>query len=284
MNISKINSNQLDQIVDFMYELNNCPKHHIGYCGKNKVEIYSTVVELIEDGNQFFMVCNEDKIIGVIGYEKYDETVEIWGPFIQENNAHALNLLWDNVINSVGSDRCKYNIHCNKENQIAKEFAVDKGFKAICEGKTMSLDLSSIEVSVYDNISKLEKCDYIKLEKLHDAIFPNAYYNGKQITDMLDDEHVIFVAKEGNNLVGYVFISMNLKFNEGDIEFIGVKSNYRDKGYGKKLLSTALRAFKENGINKLQLWVNVENQNAIKIYKNVGFEIVDSLISYTMVI
>ncbi len=280
MNVIKIDNDKIDKIVEFMYELNNCPKHHIGYCGKNKVEIYSTVVELIEDGNQFFMVCNEDKLIGVIGYEKYDDTVEIWGPFIQENNVQALNLLWDNVINSVGSDRCKYNIHCNTENLNAREFALDRGFKAICEGKTMELDLSNIKIQLYDNISKIVECDYIEFSNLHEITFPNAYYNGKQIIDMLDDEHMIFVAKVDDKLAGYVFISMNLKFNEGDIEFICVNSNYRGRGCGKQLINTALNAFKQEGITKLQLWVNIVNENAINLYTKVGFETVDNLISF----
>lgn len=284
MNVISVDNDKIDKIVDFMYELNNCSKHHIGYCGKNKVEIYSTVAELIGDGNQFFMVCNEDKLIGVIGYEKYDDTVEIWGPFIQKNNVQALNMLWNNMFNSVGDDKCKYNIHCNTENLIAREFASDKGFKVICEGRTMNLDLSNLEIPVCDNISKITEFEYIEFAKLHHITFPNAYYSGNQIIDMLDDEHMIFVAKEADKLIGYVFISMNLKFNEGDIEFICVDSNYRGRGCGIKLLYTALKAFKENGINKLQLWVNIENQNAIKLYKNVGFEIIDRLISYSIVI
>jgi len=97
---------------------------------------------------------------------------------------------------------------------------------------------------------------------------------------MLDDEHIIFVAKVDDKLAGYVFISMNLKFNEGDIEFICVNSNYRGRGCGKQLINTALNAFKQEGITKLQLWVNIVNDNAINLYTKVGFETVDNLISF----
>lgn len=280
MNISKISSKQIDQIIDFMYDLNNCQNHHIGYCGKNKVEIKSTVAELIEDGNEFFAIYEENKLIGVMGYEKYDDTVEIWGPFIKENNLQALDMLWENLLRLIDDDKCNYQIHCNTKNFIAREFALSKGFITICEGKTMELDLYSMKIPVYDNISKIEECDYNEVAKLHDITFPNAYYKGEQIIDMLDNENVIFVAKEADKLVGYAFVSMNLEFSEGDIEFIGVDVSYRGKSYGRKLLCTVLNSFKENGITRLQLWVNIENQNAINLYSSVGFATIDNLISF----
>ncbi|QSX05113.1 GNAT family N-acetyltransferase [Sedimentibacter sp. zth1] len=280
MNVVVVNDNQIEQIVQFMYEQNNCSKHHIGYCGKNKDEIKSSVIELIEDNNKFFMTCDEDKLNGVMGYEKYDNNVEIWGPFLRDKNVQALDMLWDNMMNSINDSKCKYYIHCNSENEIAKEFALDKGFKFICQGKTMSLSLKDLDIPIHDNISTIIKSDYDVFSSLHDITFPNTNYNGKQIINMLDDEHELFVVKENSKLVGYIFISMDLEFNEGDIEYIGVDLSCRGKGYGKQLIYEALRCLREKGITELQLWVNTQNKYAISLYTKVGFNIVDKLMSY----
>lgn len=290
MDVIKINNNQIDQITEFIYKLNNCPKHHIGYCSKIKLEIKSEISELIENGNNFFAVYNEDKLSGVIGYEKYDDTVEIWGPFTSEQDidneskdiGKIKNMLWDTLLSSINDNSLKYCLHCNFENISVRNFASDKGFKVIAEGKTMTLDLKKLDIPIFENIFTASEKDFEEFETLHDMIFPQAYYSGKEITELLDKEHILFVAKEDNKVAGYIFVKMSLEIDDAYIDFIGVDSNYRSKGYGKKLLYTALKTFKENGISSLLLWVNKKNEGAIKLYENIGFITVDDLVGFSL--
>lgn len=48
-----------------------------------------------------------------------------------------------------------------------------------------------------------------------------------------------------------------------------VKEEYRNQGYGKKLLK---RALEMNKPNKMIVLVNVDNTVAINLYKSLGFE------------
>lgn len=289
MNIVKIKDDQIDQITEFIYELNNSSRHHIGYCSKVKSEIKAEIIELIEDGSNFFAVYSECKLVAVIGYEKYDETVEVWGPFVLEKDSDNMDaveevshMLWNEMLNFINDNSLKYYLHCNSENTFVKNFASEKGFKVITEGQTMSLNLEKLDIPIFENISIASEKHFTDFETLHDTIFPGTYYSGKEIIELLDQENILLIAEEDNKVIGYIYAKINSEIDDVYIDFIGVDSNYREKGYGKKLLYSALKIFKENGVKTLLLWVDKKNEAAIKLYKSIGFATVDNLIAYKL--
>lgn len=88
------------------------------------------------------------------------------------------------------------------------------------------------------------------------------------------EEHL---AKDSNNedsvtstIVGY--IGMYLSFDEGDITNVAVAPDYRKKGYGKALVSSAIALAKEKQLEMVLLEVRVSNAAAISLYKKMGFE------------
>lgn len=52
----------------------------------------------------------------------------------------------------------------------------------------------------------------------------------------------------------------------------GILPEYRGKGIGRKLLSTAIRQAQEKGLTRIELTVNADNLNAIALYRNLGFK------------
>ncbi|MFZ5643484.1 MAG: GNAT family N-acetyltransferase [Bacillota bacterium] len=66
--------------------------------------------------------------------------------------------------------------------------------------------------------------------------------------------------------------SRDKKFSEwGEIVSLYVLPGYFRKGYGQKLLETALNDLKEKGFQNCYLWVLKENHNARKFYQKNGF-------------
>lgn len=55
---------------------------------------------------------------------------------------------------------------------------------------------------------------------------------------------------------------------------ISLYEEYRGKGIGTKLMKTMLKLLKEKGYKKTSLSVQ-KNNYAVKMYKNVGFKIID---------
>ena len=68
-------------------------------------------------------------------------------------------------------------------------------------------------------------------------------------------------------------------FNGEEIFLYGfsIKSGYRKCGYGKKLLEESVKVFKKNRIKKIGLTVSLENLEAIKLYKKLGFKMEELL-------
>jgi ribosomal protein S18 acetylase RimI-like enzyme len=64
------------------------------------------------------------------------------------------------------------------------------------------------------------------------------------------------------------------------IELIGVLPKYRGKQIGRKLISWLLSKLLEDGLfptKELKLAVTVENVAALRLYKSLGFEVVNTL-------
>lgn len=53
---------------------------------------------------------------------------------------------------------------------------------------------------------------------------------------------------------------------------MGVRSDYRHKGIGKRLLAACLSKAKKNGLTRIELEVRADNSPAIKLYEHLGFK------------
>jgi ribosomal protein S18 acetylase RimI-like enzyme len=104
---------------------------------------------------------------------------------------------------------------------------------------------------------------------MHDNLFPDIYWTGKRILEHIEKWEVVL---EINNdiLIGYTILSVS---NESIyIQAIGVKEEYRQKGYGHKLMK---RVINYAAMNKKCIILDVESSNipALSLYKSLGFKV-----------
>lgn len=97
--------------------------------------------------------------------------------------------------------------------------------------------------------------------KLHD----NYIFN-------LDTYSSCLILEEDDNIIG--FISYSIIYDRAEIIDVIIDEKYRNKGYGKKLVSEVIDIALGNSCNNITLEVSLLNENAIKLYENMGFEIV----------
>lgn len=97
----------------------------------------------------------------------------------------------------------------------------------------------------------------------------------------------IFISKLKDKIVGYVIFNITEKKNSSmryrkqlSIEAICVDEANRGKGIGTLLLKHVKNIGKENNCTDIQLTVNQNNINVIKVYEKFGFRVKD--ISYSM--
>lgn len=80
-----------------------------------------------------------------------------------------------------------------------------------------------------------------------------------------------FVYEEDEEIVGFILI--DLFDDRAEVIDIAVSLLYRNKKIGDKLLKHIIEVCKNNGCENITLEVKVNNQPAIKLYKNNGFKI-----------
>ncbi|HEU5015974.1 MAG TPA: GNAT family N-acetyltransferase [Roseiflexaceae bacterium] len=68
---------------------------------------------------------------------------------------------------------------------------------------------------------------------------------------------------------------------EGSINLLGVRRGFRKLGLGRAMLLAGMRALKDAGMDVVKLGVDAENPSgALRLYENVGFEVVYTNVAY----
>ncbi len=86
------------------------------------------------------------------------------------------------------------------------------------------------------------------------------------------EEVLFFVAGEGDELLGYIGVTMTAQ--EGEITNVAVASEARRGGVGTALLMRLKEELYKRGIFRIVLEVRVSNMPAIRLYEKIGFSIV----------
>jgi ribosomal protein S18 acetylase RimI-like enzyme len=86
---------------------------------------------------------------------------------------------------------------------------------------------------------------------------------------------IMFVIEVNQNLGGYINCKIHKSFwvKRGYIDDIFVLKEYRRRGCGGELINEFVNFLKKKKIKELELSVNPRNENAIRLYAKMGFEI-----------
>jgi len=86
---------------------------------------------------------------------------------------------------------------------------------------------------------------------------------------------ILLVAEENKQIVGFIwahFIQYGF-FKYGTIDELFVKKEFRGKGVGSALLKKAIKKLQNFKAKIILVGTEKENKEAIKLYKDVGFEL-----------
>ncbi len=168
-------------------------------------------------------------------------------------------------------------------NQRLNSFAVRQGFTQN-QHKTIQLSYKKtklINLPVTSDVSELIPRFQKAFIQLHDAIFPNTYYSGKQILEMLNDKKKVFIVNQNEYLQGYIYIILDESTNKGYIDFLGVAESARRHGIGTRLIIAGMQWLYANfDINEVTLNVIEKDIGAYELYKKIGFEPLRWILGY----
>lgn len=169
--------------------------------------------------------------------------------------------------------------NCEK-NTINYGLLTKLGFNKIKALLEMKINLDSIiQLQILDYIN-FHKVARGKDEKLR-CIIQNSIFNSEdrvplKVEDIYYDEMQDYYCEDGailmkvnNTYIGYGQII--IKDKSPYIVNFGILKDYRNKGYGKMLLTYMLNILYKKGKKSVKIKVDSKNESAIKLYKNVGF-------------
>ncbi|MFW9922600.1 MAG: GNAT family N-acetyltransferase [Candidatus Thorarchaeota archaeon] len=149
-------------------------------------------------------------------------------------------------------------------------------FKGVHPAKYRKIvsDLNNLEIHSNNNLGKFVLCNENK------CVGAIEIYNTRKklliipaVKIMLKYLGVFLTIKIGLMLLGFgppIFFPKNTIY----IDKVGVKKDFRGKGFGKNLMKFALKIAEKNRYQNVMLEVVKKNYRAINLYKKLGFQII----------
>ncbi|RKY04844.1 ribosomal-protein-alanine N-acetyltransferase [Candidatus Poribacteria bacterium] len=119
-------------------------------------------------------------------------------------------------------------------------------------------------------IERAERRDLAGIMRIERASFSMPWSRWAFLRDLLSRHAHLFVAKIGDEVVGYVDIWITEE--EGHITNLAVSPRHRRKGIGSMLLKHALDYARSKGVKKVWLEVRRSNLAAQRLYAKFGFK------------
>lgn len=269
---------RLDELVHFVARLNSDGAHHIGFFGEGEADVRASLAEcIIPPAEGFMMAYDGDQLVGVFGVDANPEIGRAWlfGPLVEHEDWHPVaDRLYESILPLLTENLRDYDLFCDVQNVHVDEFAARHGFPLRSENAVLTLAREKYAPSA-KRISQVTFYDegfFPQFERLHNELFPKTYFTAQQIIEKLDLHHKLFLALEGEQLLGYHFCKIETKSELGYVDFIGTDSSARGRGIAADLLASGLDwMLSVASTKKVNLTVNADNDPARKLYEKFGF-------------
>jgi ribosomal protein S18 acetylase RimI-like enzyme len=269
---------RFEELVSFVARLNRDGTHHIGFFGESESDIRSSLAEcLILPAEGFMMAYDGEQLAGIFGVDADPEIDRAWlfGPLVDHADWHDIaDKLYAKVLSLISVDIRDYDLFCDVRNVNMESFAARHGFPLTSENAVLTLlrDKYNPSARRRSRIIAYDERFFHQLEKLHKALFPNAYFTTQQMAEKVNEIHRLFLAVEENQLLGFHFCKIEPESESGYIDFIGTDSSARGRGIGADLLASGVDwMLSAPTTRKINLTVNADNTAARHLYENFGF-------------
>jgi len=187
------------------------------------------------------------------------------------------------------------------DNIIAKMVLSRLGFNSVRHFLELRLDMGEVRLpdidSVVEGCRHLRRGEEDKLAKIQNRAFAGTWgYNPNTVEEIIYRTNLstcspedIVLTYEGDKVIGYCWTGIACEGGatserKGQIFMLGVDTDYRAKGIGKRVLLAGLARLKSKSLQVAELTVDSENKAACALYKSIGFKVRTSSLWYEKVI
>ncbi len=137
-------------------------------------------------------------------------------------------------------------------------------------------------------IRLFDEKDLATVAHINWTCLPENYHNSFFLDIWKSFPRTFLVATVGEKVVGYIMCRVEIGFSglkfkiarKGHIISLAVLPEYRMRGIAHALLSNAINNIAEYNVDEFYLEVRVGNQQAINVYKSLGFKAVRTIRGY----
>ncbi|MBR6451664.1 MAG: ribosomal protein S18-alanine N-acetyltransferase [Lachnospiraceae bacterium] len=118
-------------------------------------------------------------------------------------------------------------------------------------------------------IRQMNDADVEAVAKIEEATF-SMPWKPDDFRDMIRRDNMTYLVAELDSVI-IGGAGMRNILGDGEITNVAILSDYRGRGYGKRLIAALLEAGRELGAKDFTLEVRVSNTPAIRLYESLGF-------------
>ena len=130
-------------------------------------------------------------------------------------------------------------------------------------------------------IRPVTEADLADIERVDRAVFGEAAYPAFVVRQLFDVHgHHMLALDTPTGVHGYVLLATARGWDTAWILSLGVEEPWRQKGYGRRLLSQCLRDLADRDLREIRLSVEAGNDAAVQLYRSLGFVPADTRQDY----
>lgn len=114
----------------------------------------------------------------------------------------------------------------------------------------------------------MQEGDIPAVAAIEQTVFSRPWTEQSFAQALQQDTLFVVVLKE-NTIIGYC--GMYCSFEEGDITNVAIMPEEQGQGSGRRMMEYLLGQAQDRGISRVFLEVRVSNENAIRLYEELGF-------------
>lgn len=271
--LHSLNADELERLTDFVFHIN--ASEGSAYCSNKREVIRQELAEHAKNG--CLAVCGEipDALMGAAFcfYSEEHHMADV--SFLVAPEADYTQTA-GGLLTAI-CEKLPKETQCNfffpKQNRRCAAFLETMHAKQeVNEYGLLLLRGQERNLAESEGVAELTVADFTEFSALHDAVFPEVYISGKEILAAIGKDRKVYVLKKDGKLLAYGVLQRRSETRSA-AEIVGVREGYRHQGYGRRILSELIRrAFADEKTEKLDLIVDCDNENAMKLYFDLGFE------------
>ena len=267
-------------LAQWLVRVSLAPEQHClhTWSGESAAELEQQLQGYWDDGELCYVVARRDGVLVCAMGSEYDEGLGrgwLHGPHVAAADWDAVaEELFAALLGGLPAGIGRLHAFLNVENRRGRRFYARHGFdeqqhlnhefwlapedRVIAEGA----GCSPIAAEQEDSFTQL-----------YAALFANAYYSAERVLEMIGHSHQVFVAAEGEQVLGFAVASV-AEGQPGEVQFLGVREDARRQGYGRCLLLSAVDWLLDaGGVPRVTLNVGDELIHARELYESAGFRL-----------